>query len=260
MLDGLAGSGQTAIDALTADGPLWERLQRGPRCEQLTDDVWWFRLGWYPPLCQNAYLVDDGEVTLVDSGLPWDAGLLRAYLDRAGYAVGDVDRVLVTHYDLDHVGGAMALADELSAPVSVGVRDLALANGDATPSLTHHKGAFHRGLRQLYPLPGSLDVTPVEDGDTVGGFDVYETPGHNPGHVVYVAQAVDAAFLGDLVWETEGALTTPVWLDSYDLAELADSVARLADRVTPFELACMGHGEPLRAGGSAALSALAERQ
>lgn len=241
------------------DAGVFERLDRGPGVERLAEGVWWLRLGWYPPLCQNAYLVDDGTVTLVDAGLPWDAGRLRRYLDAAGYAVDDVDRVLVTHYDLDHVGGAMALADELDAPAYVGAADLELASGAQSPPLVHHKGAFHRALRRLYPLPGPLDVESVADGDVVGGFEAFVTPGHNPGHVVWVHDGLGAAFLGDLVWADDGGLTTPIRLDSYDMATLADSVRELDARVGRFDLACMGHGRPLTDGGAAALSALADR-
>ena len=245
------------LDRLTDEGPLLERLPRGPGVDQLTDEVWWFRLGWYPPLRQNAFLVDDGTLTLVDVGLPWDADRLRRYLAVAGHALADVDRVLVTHYDLDHVGAAYRLSGELDVPVYIGRHDLELATGDRTPSPVHHKGAFHRVLRRLYPVPGELDVRPLDDGDAVGGFVAYHTPGHNPGHTVYVHEDLGAAFLGDLVWEDGGALTTPIWLDSYDMAVLADSVSELAGRVGSFELACMGHGRPLRDGGHAALSELA---
>lgn len=244
------------LGALTGSGPLLERLERGPGVDRLTDGVWWFRLGWYPPLRQNVYLVDDGDVTLVDVGLPWDADRLKRFLGVAGYEVADVDRVLITHYDLDHLGAALRLADELSAPVYIGASDLALASGDWAPPLLHQKGAFHRVLRRLFPLPATLDVRPVEDGDTIGGFVAYHTPGHNPGHTVYVHEEFGAAFLGDLVWEDDGALTTPFWLDSYDMAELADSVRALHERSPTFELACMGHGRPLSEGGHAALSEL----
>jgi glyoxylase-like metal-dependent hydrolase (beta-lactamase superfamily II) len=247
------------LGGLSGGGPLLERLERGPGVDRLTDEVWWFRLGWYPPLRQNVYLVDDGEVTLVDLGLPWDTARLRRFLEVAGYGIADLDRVLVTHYDLDHLGGALGLVGDLEAPIYIGAPDLALASGEDSPSLLHHKGAFHRLLRRLYPLPAALDVRPVEEGDDVGGFVAYHTPGHNPGHTVYVHEGLGAAFLGDLVWEDDGRLTTPLWLDSYDMAELADSVVALAERIPHFELACMGHGQPLQSGGHEALTDLADR-
>lgn len=52
----------------------------------------------------NAYLVDDGETTLIDAGTPNAVDDLRAELDEAGYDDDDIDRVLITHFDLDHVG------------------------------------------------------------------------------------------------------------------------------------------------------------
>lgn len=230
--------------------------------ERVCDGVWWAQLGPRAPLQQNVFLIDDGELTLVDAGAPWDGPGLRRALAELGHGVADLDRVLVTHYDLDHVGGLRGLvgtgiADELAAPVYVGQEDLRLANGDADPPLVHHKGLFHRAARRVLPLPDGLEYRSVAEGDDVGGFRAFHTPGHNPGHVVYVHEGVSTAFLGDLVWGDDGSLTTPIRIDSYDMATLGDSVRDLAGRVPAFETACMGHGTPLLTGGRDALAALA---
>jgi glyoxylase-like metal-dependent hydrolase (beta-lactamase superfamily II) len=50
----------------------------------------------------NAYLVDTGETTLIDAGTPNAVDDLRAELNDAGYDVEDIDRVLITHFDLDN--------------------------------------------------------------------------------------------------------------------------------------------------------------
>jgi glyoxylase-like metal-dependent hydrolase (beta-lactamase superfamily II) len=219
------------------------------------------QLGPMAPLQQNAFLVDDGDaVTLVDAGLPWTTRGLRGGLREAGYAVADLDRVLLTHYDLDHVGGLYRLDGELDAPVYIGPADAALARGEHDPPLLHHKGAFHRALRRLYPLPDDAhEIREVEDGTTVGGFTAYHTPGHNPGHTVYVHEGLGAAFLGDLVWGDDGELTTPILFDSYDMARIGDSVRAFAERAPAFEVACMGHGVPLTVGGSDALARLVDQ-
>ncbi|MFC7028281.1 MBL fold metallo-hydrolase [Halomicroarcula sp. GCM10025710] len=182
-------------------------------------------LGLFPPFASNAYLVDetalgdaDGDLTLVDTGLWWNEPTIVDELAAVGYAPGDLDRVLITHYDLDHVGGLNRLVPEFDGPVYVGTADLDLLNGDSDPAWLHHKGLFHRVARQLFPLP-DVDLYPVEDGDTVGRFTAHTTPGHNPGHVVYHHEDAAAAFLGDLVWEDDGALTTPIRFDSYDMVE-----------------------------------------
>jgi glyoxylase-like metal-dependent hydrolase (beta-lactamase superfamily II) len=233
------------------------RLRRG---------VWLLELGLIAPLASNAYLVDerafDGpsdDVVLVDTGLWWNEPTIRDELRAVGYGPADIDRVLVTHYDLDHVGGLNRLVPEFDGPVSVGTDDLDLLSGRADPPFFHHKGLFHRVSRRLFPLP-ELPLEPLADGDTVGGFTAHHTPGHNPGHVVYHHAAASTAFLGDLVWAADdGGLTTPFWADSYDMDQLDESVVALADRLPEFDVAAMGHGEPLVTGGSEALRSLAGR-
>ncbi|MFB6183716.1 MAG: MBL fold metallo-hydrolase [Haloarculaceae archaeon] len=227
--------------------------------ERLTEGLWVLDLGLLPPLASNAYLLDVGDdVTLVDAGLGWNVPSLVDELADAGYAVADLDRVLVTHYDLDHVGGLRHVASALRCPVYVGRDDLRLVDGEDDPPLAHHKGAFHRVARALFPLPDAVETRAVTDGESVGGFTAYHTPGHNPGHTVYVHES-GVAFLGDLVWEDDGGLTPPFWLDSYDMDELHRSIDGLVDRVQPFEVAAMGHGDPIRAGGRQALADLAAR-
>lgn len=222
--------------------------------EQLVDGVWLLELGWFPPLAANAYLVDDGAVSLVDTGLRWNVPTLRSELADAGYAVRDLDRVLLTHYDLDHTGGLEHLREVDGLPVYLGEQDARLLDDEWTPPLFHHKGAFHRVVRRLFPIPREFDVRRVRDGDEIGAFTAYHTPGHNPGHVVYVHEN-GAAFLGDLVWEEEGRLTYPFWLDSYDMHQLRESIRRLSPRVE-YDVACVGHGDPLFDGN--ALPALAD--
>jgi len=222
---------------------------------RLRPGVWLLELGLVPPLASNAYLVDERrlggdrtELTLVDTGLWWNRPTIRDELRAAGYVPADIDRVLVTHYDLDHVGGLNRLVPEFDGPVSVGREDLDLLARRAHPEWLHHKGLFHRVSRRLFPLP-DLQLDPVGDGDSVGGFTAYHTPGHNPGHLVYHHEAASAAFLGDLVWSEPDGLTTPFWGDSYDMGQLRESVNALADRIPAFELAAMGHGDPLVTGG-----------
>lgn len=224
----------------------------------LTDGVWYLKLGLIPPLASNSFLVDDGSLTLVDTGLWWNEPSIRDELADAGFGPGDLDRVLLTHYDLDHVGGLKRLLPEFDGPVYLGRPDLAFLQYDAHPAWAHHKGLFHRATRRLFPLPSAMDVRPVDDADRIGDFTAYLTPGHNPGHTVYVHDG-GGAFLGDLVWEDDGALTPPFWLDSYDMQAVRESIGAFAERSTGFDIAAMAHGEPIRTGGYDALLSLAER-
>lgn len=246
---------------------------------RLRADVWLLELGWAAPLGSNAYLIDDaidpetgergekrgesenegereGDVTLIDTGLRYSRRSLREELDAAGYTPADIDRVLLTHYDLDHTGGLDTVS--VDCPVYLGERDIALIEGEWPLPIAHHKGLFHRFARRVFPLPKNIDLRSVRDGDSIGRFTAYHTPGHNPGHMVYIHDA-GVAFLGDLVWGNDDGLTTPFWGDSYDMRRLRESVKRLARRCPSFEVLCLGHGTPFTENGDDKLQALAAR-
>jgi glyoxylase-like metal-dependent hydrolase (beta-lactamase superfamily II) len=217
-------------------------------------DVYLLETAWPEPIGSNAYLLDDGDVTLVDAGLPIPRRPLAAELRDAGYRPAALDRVLLTHYDIDHVGGLSGLGDALDVPIYIGAADARLVRRSWSPPWRHHKGLFHRLVRRWYSL-SSADLYPVEDGDRIGRFRALHTPGHNPGHTVFLHEALETALLGDLVWESGGQFRSPPWLDSYDTGRMTDSILRVARE--SFEHACVGHGDPISPGGDEALRQLA---
>ena len=222
---------------------------------QLRDGVWWIECTGV-----NAYLVADSEgVTLVDAGTPFDAAKIEAAVDAIGFDRADIDRVLVTHYDIDHVGALGKLGVDPETPVYIGTADAPLLRGTRRPRPTSHKP-----LTQLVtgPLIRRLDderVVSVDDGDDIGGFTAHHTPGHTPGHTVYVHDAHEAAFLGDMVIERGGELRASPWILSYDTDGVRESIRRVARDVPAFEVAAMGHGVPFQTGGGARFRALADR-
>ncbi|MDZ5811675.1 MBL fold metallo-hydrolase [Halorubrum sp. AD140] len=220
---------------------------------EFADGVWRFELRGV-----SAYLVDDDVPTLVDAGTPWDEAAIREGFADAGVRVADVGRVLLTHYDLDHVGTLAALTPELDATVYAGAFDAALLRGDQSPPWRNHKGALQR-LTGLFTTRPDLEIEAVTDGERLGSFTAYHTPGHTPGHFAYVSERLGVALLGDLVSGSNGALDSSEWIVSYDTDRVLDSIRDLAERAPPFEVACVGHGDPIPAGGSAALAALARR-
>jgi len=216
----------------------------------------------------NAYLVEDDDgLALVDTGLPWQADSVRRGLEVAGFSMRDVDRVLLTHYDVDHVGGLQSLLESVGGggggdggagdriEVCCGEGDADLVVGNRKPPLSLPKGLGQRLGRVLTPSVDS-PVRALGDGDEVGGFEVVATPGHTPGHVAYVHEDLEAALLGDLVRaDGDGGLELSPRLLSSDTGQLEPSVRRVLDRAPAFEAACVGHGDPVRAGGRDALAA-----
>lgn len=211
---------------------------------RLSENVWWVDLQG-----TNAYLVeDDGVLTLVDAGFPWQRRRLVRAITTIGYAVADVERVLITHYDVDHVG-ALDRLQSLEAPVYIGREDAPYLTGEAKPPLTSRKGFLQRALDWWGTTP-SLPIEPVDDGDTIGSFTVYHTPGHTAGHVVYASESLSVAFVGDAVRESAGRLKPVPRIICAEYETALESLERLAAELPRVEALCPGHGTPFGKHGS----------
>src|SRR5437764_2088410 len=76
----------------------------------------------------NFYLVEDGgRYTIVDAGLPGYFSQVPATLDALGAKLSDVDAVVLTHADGDHIGIAERLRSEAQATVHVHEADARMA-------------------------------------------------------------------------------------------------------------------------------------
>lgn len=220
---------------------------------ELVDRVWQLELS-----PASAYLVDDGELLLFDAGTPGSAEELLEEVTETGHDVVDVDRVLITHYDPDHVGGLAELTPDLDAPVYLREPDASHLTGTEKPELLNLKGFVQRVTRPLLSVP-DLEVRRIVDGEEVGSFTAYHTPGHTRGHVAYVSETHDVGVLGDLVRAVDGRLQFSPWYLSHDTDAVRESVRTLASRTPAFAVAAPGHGDPLTEGGSDALVRLARR-
>ncbi len=152
-----------------------------------------------------AFETDRGPY-LVDAGWNTDDAYntLVSGLAEAGFAIGDVQGVLVTHIHPDHYGLAGRIREASGAWIGLHPSDAALieARYDEPDDLLEKMGAMLRrdgapadeiaGLQNA-SMPARnwvWAVTPdvlVEDGDTpeVPGWDLTAiwTPGHSPGHI-----------------------------------------------------------------------------
>ncbi|WP_224447202.1 MBL fold metallo-hydrolase [Haloprofundus salilacus] len=214
---------------------------------------------WRVPLRGvNAYLVDAEGLTLVDAGTPMDAARLCEYVERAGYSLAEVERVLLTHYDIDHVGALAGLAEMgLDAPVYASEPDASFLLGEAKPPLGNHKGALQRALGAFVDAP-DLSVERIVDGDAVGPFVAYRTPGHTPGHTSFVHREYGLALVGDLVRGDDGRFGRLPSALAYDADRNDESIRQLADHLDGVEVVGMGHGDPVRSDGGRRFREFAE--
>src|SRR3954451_2539329 len=211
----------------------------------------------------NWYIVDDGgRLTIVDAGLPRSWGSAQAALRELGRSPSDVEAIVLTHADFDHVGFAERARREWHVPVWVHERDRSLSRHPL------HYEKSHSIARHVVN-PGGLVVLatmiangmPITQGVAEArGFSAKEevldvpgrprpvfTPGHTHGHVALHFPDSGVLIAGD-------ALVT---LDPYtgrrgprlvsgaataDVDEAMASLQRLAD--TRARTVLPGHGEP----------------
>lgn len=150
------------------------------------------------PFQQNCALLWDEETgrgVVVDPG-----GEVERILGAVAELKVTVERILLTHGHVDHASGAAALRDALAtaqgAPVPVEGPDL--RDRFLLDSLEEQAAKWDIPARNVTPDRW------LAEGDTVsiGGqdFAVLHCPGHTPGHVVFVSQALRVALVGDVLF------------------------------------------------------------
>lgn len=183
----------------------------------------------------------------------------RAALIDSGMGIGDLARlvgvltdlplvVLNSHYHWDHAG-ANAQFDHCAMHHA----DLALWR--AGHDLSDLRAAMQRpGAQAVLPagfVPATYDipVTPIrqvlDEGDVIdlGGrtLRVLHTPGHAPGHVVFVDEANGLLFSADVAYRGPMFVCFPECV----VADFVASTRRVAGLRNSVRLICPGHGEPI---------------
>jgi glyoxylase-like metal-dependent hydrolase (beta-lactamase superfamily II) len=85
----------------------------------------------------NAYLLLGGPMTLVDTGMPGSEETILSYIEGLGLTSGDLARIVITHYHLDHVGSLAALKARTSAQVLAHPGDASVVASGLTVEIGH---------------------------------------------------------------------------------------------------------------------------
>lgn len=181
----------------------------------------------------NVFLVEAEVPTLVDTGAPGRAKAILAELREAGVEPG---RILLTHGDFDHVGGAAFLREQTGAEVCAPAAERPFIARDRSFS----PGLLRRVLLRIFRFPQPVVDRWLEDGEAVGGIEAVSTPGHTPGHTSYVFGRTLLA--GDAIVTLPYRFKEPPVRYSLDAQEARRSIARLAE--LDVDVAVSGHGAP----------------
>jgi glyoxylase-like metal-dependent hydrolase (beta-lactamase superfamily II) len=189
----------------------------------------------------NAYLLQHGPLTIVDTGLPGSDSAILRFMSALGYAAQRLERILLTHRHPDHAGAAAALRERTGARVYA------------------HAGDVEDGcVRATGGRQGARVDCLLEDGELLeGGIRVLHCGGHTAGSVSYHLEPARALFLGDMAINNIDRLSRPIVFSNEDNEAYETGLSRLA--ALDADAGFFGHGPPLLHGLREALIALRER-
>ncbi len=203
-------------------------------------------LHWIEGRSSNIYLcVADDGLTLVDAGMPGMQDDLFAEIDRLGYQPDDLKQILVTHADIDHVGGLAAIQATSGAKVIAGAETADLLHKGKSPEHLPWLMQLFVNAFVRYKKVAQTVIQIVDDGDIVSGWgdlQVINTPGHTLDHISFYSQSTGVLFAGDALSTRDDRLqrSPPRITADEDLAN--QSAIKLLE-IAPTLFAC-GHGRP----------------
>jgi glyoxylase-like metal-dependent hydrolase (beta-lactamase superfamily II) len=202
-----------------------------------------------PNVVASPYILADADgLTVIDTGIPGGHKKILAYVTGPlGKSARDVKRILLTHSDLDHVGGLPALQKATGARTYASkIEAQAIAAGKPSREVKERGWSMRRVMITL--MRPFMKVAPfqvdeiIEDGQVLpvlGGLRVVGTPGHTPGHLSFFAPSMAVLFCGDSIISEKGLqVSRPsfTW-DNALAAESARKQAALGARIV-----ASGHG------------------
>jgi hydroxyacylglutathione hydrolase len=187
------------------------------------------------PYAENCYVVrrpGADEAVVIDPGWP---GAIGAIQD-AFYGARCV-AILITHGDIDHVGGVAELARATGASVH-----MAAAERDRLERINDFVPEGVGGVFEAYEPDVLLDGD--EQLELAGiRFETVRVPGHTEAHLAFAADG--SLFAGDVLFAGGvGRTDRP----NGDWDTLLASIRELADRFPPDTVVYPGHGSPTTIG------------
>lgn len=196
------------------------------------------------------YLWLEGDrVVVIDAPTPGCSGSVRRHLASMGVGIEAVDEIWLTHGDIDHMGSVAALKAASGARVVSHRADAPLVEaravrqfGPSYRSATYEQ-LFNCAVLSVFRHQPAVVDHQVEDGDSLGAWQVVHVPGHTPGSLCYYHPGRKIAIVGDAINHRRGRLGPPPRLFTPHPEQARESVGKLAD--LDIDVCCFGHGPPL---------------
>jgi len=185
------------------------------------------------PAQTNTYIIGDtatNRALLIDPA--WQGESIASEVADRGWQIAEI---ALTHAHFDHIGGIAGVLSASGQPIPLGMH----ASDEFIRS--SGGGAQVFGFSSFNPGPEPTinyeDVQQLQFGNHT--FEIRHTPGHSPGHVVFVLKDAGLVFCGDLIFQRSVGRTDLPGGSSRDLlASIRREILSLPDdtRLLP------GHG------------------
>lgn len=186
---------------------------------------------------------DTESAILVDTGFPGLEQQIREAFEKAGVDFAVLNKVILTHQDIDHIGslpGILAdsqhkievLAHKIEKPYIEGDKPLIKAASIKRSKVLETLPEEQRKRLEMAfmnPPKAKVDST-VEDGEELpycGGIMIITTPGHTPGHICLYHKRSKTLIAGDALNVEDGQLFGPNPNVTFDIDEAIHSLKKL---------------------------------
>lgn len=167
----------------------------------------------------NPLLVwDEKDVVLFDAGLPGMGTMFRETALGAYVPFERLNKVLITHSDIDHIGSLSEIIREAGTGIQlmahkeekpyiecdlppIRIKQMEASESSTTGAIPKQLIIMAKNLKKNYQIfRANVDKT-IEDGEVLpfcGGITCIYTPGHTPGHMCYYLKKLKLLIPGDI--------------------------------------------------------------
>jgi hydroxyacylglutathione hydrolase len=193
----------------------------------------------------NCYLVITGSnMLLIDTGMPGNGRKIVNYIKALGKEPSNLDYIILTHADIDHIGSAAEMKTLTGAKLVIHSSDAPVLSGKS--SFKTVKGPHGVLFKLLAPLLRLHTVDPditVSTDFEIADYKIIYTPGHTTGSIsLYKPEKV--IFVGDaLRSDSKGNPKPPSSSFSADIGRAEASLVIISQ--LKFDILLTGHGAPV---------------
>ena len=169
-----------------------------------------------------ALIWDDDSVVLVDAGVTNSLPEIKNAMEDANIPFEKLNKIIVTHQDIDHIGGIKSILDELpevkviaheeDKPYIQGEKKLIRLNSNFMNRINSLPKEEREKILDMFEnvhVEVNMTLTDGEELAYCGGIIVIHTPGHTPGHICLYHKKTKTLIVGDAMNVVDGQLIGP---------------------------------------------------